>query len=870
MGSLAYKSVNALSGKVQEAAQDRPYLDYLKLIIADLDTAENKVYTYTITQDTLKDRPACLPAIEKIELHLERFESEEQFHYLQADELDYVQNLIEAKGEILVQLVEMIDTGDFAIDYEMFRAEIERLAIENRIRNIRPILLEEIDQTEIWASEPPAEPAPDSLLETIEPDPEKEKKRFSLRFKDIKLFKNRKKDKTKKDHSEDKEAAPPIEDLPVPPTSPVALNTPPNPASQTQVNPAPNPPFQLTENLQSSVDEFEEVNLQKIAEQRVALADLSRKGEEEMRKLNDYVRELESKVLIETKALAKKAEAEAQKTSRYIAWFSGTVLVLCFILIAVIFSEFARNTRLNHKLEDEKSRAEKLAKVKEDFLANMSHEIRTPMNAVMGFAEQLAGTSLNQKQNRFLQPIRNSAHYLLALINDILDYSKLESGRFELEKTPFRPAALLAEVLQTVQPLVEKKGISLQEEGFESLPPVLQGDPLRLRQMLFNLLGNAIKFTHKGSVSLIVSVQEGEEGQVLTEFAVQDTGVGIPADQLDKIFKDFVQADSSTTRRFGGTGLGLSITRKLAELHGGRVEIDSEEGLGTTVSLHLPYALGKQAELPLEAQNAQIRPGSIAGKRFLVADDEPFNQELIQVILDKWQVKADIVGNGKVALEYLADQDYDLILLDLRMPEMDGITTARFIREELKLEVPILALTATSTQEEISQALQSGINGHLLKPFQESELLATVSHLLGVPVEVKDSKPPVQTDAPEKTETANNQFSLEHLRKLTNQNPRALQRMLDLFLKSAVGLGEAMQKAVQSQDWPDLSMKAHRLIPPCRHLGMTELVDELRQLETLAKGEARRDEIIPLYERVKGDLDELVGLVEQELANLPQ
>ena len=309
---------------------------------------------------------------------------------------------------------------------------------------------------------------------------------------------------------------------------------------------------------------------------------------------------------------------------------------------------------------------------------------------------------------------------------------------------------------------------------------------------------------------------------------VKDTGIGIPADRIDTIFSDFEQADSSTTRKYGGTGLGLPITKRLAEVHGGRVGIKSTQDKGTTVSLTLPYTIGTQIEEEsIEHKGTPSHPSSLRGLRVLLADDEPYNQQLIQVIMDKWQIQLDAVNNGKEVIQKLeSGKSYDLILMDLQMPEMDGMASSRYIREKLKLDIPILAMTATSTEKEIADAQKAGMNAHLLKPFQEVELLALLTHWL----KLSDEEIVHQDSSAES-------YDLKTLYQLSNQDRRMVLKMLQLFQNRSLTHVEDLQRALKQGDHKALGSRAHQMIPSCRHLGLDFLVDQLTKLELGVKSE---------------------------------
>lgn len=542
-----------------------------------------------------------------------------------------------------------------------------------------------------------------------------------------------------------------------------------------------------------------------------------------------------------------------EQNQDYLGLAALLVVVFCLLLLWNIFRSLDRNKQLQEQLEEEKARAEKLAAAKEEFLANMSHEIRTPMNAVIGFAEQLAGTRLNSRQLDMLNPIRQSANYLLALINDVLDYSKMDAGAFRLEQTNFRVIPVIQEVITTFAHSAQKKQIQLRYVPNGELPEILLGDPLRLRQMLFNLVGNAVKFTEKGKIEVHASFsarKNATTGNMV--IAVKDTGIGIPPDRLDSVFSDFEQADSSTTRKYGGTGLGLPITKRLAEVHGGTISIQSEKGKGTTVTLHIPYEVGTRVDEEPAEQRGLPNHQSLKGLRVLLADDEPYNQQLIKVIMDKWQVHLDAVDNGRKVIDKLkADPSYDLILMDLQMPEMDGMASTRYIREKLKLDIPILAMTATSTEKEIAEARNAGMNAHLLKPFQEVELLSLLSSWLKV-------SPADETEMSSTEEGASvsstQSYDLKTLYKLSNQDRNMVLKMLKLFQGRSQSHLLELKRALKNKDYPALGARAHQMIPSCRHLGLDFLVAQLSYMETAVK----TDKIE--HERLK----ESVELVESE------
>ncbi len=533
---------------------------------------------------------------------------------------------------------------------------------------------------------------------------------------------------------------------------------------------------------------------------------------------------------------------------------------------AIVFAELATVIAEEAKAKAEAATliAEDAVKAKQQFLSNMSHEIRTPMNAIIGFTKVILKTELNVKQKEYLNAIKQSGDALIVLINDILDLAKVDAGKMTFEKMPFKLESSISAMIHLFEAKIEEKNLKLIKNYDRTIPEVLVGDPVRLHQIILNLVSNAVKFTATGNIIITVKQLQQDHQHATIEFAVTDTGIGISESKKETIFENFQQASSDTSRLYGGTGLGLAIVKQLVEAQGGTIAVESKIDEGSTFRFTLSFQkTNDTAEADVELIELDTEFKHI---KVLVVEDMALNQLLMKTLLDDFGFERDIAANGKIAIEKLLNKDYDIILMDLQMPEMNGFEATEYIRNTIKSSIPIIALTADVTTVDLAKCKAVGMNDYIAKPVDERILYSKILGLVKKPV--KKEHTGVNTTEPVKESTLK-YTNLAYLNGITKNNSKLIMEMIAVYLDQTPALVHTIKQALAEKDWNTIHAAAHKMVPSFAIMGIDTTYEMIaKKIQAYNGADTKSDKINGLVLQLENIITQACKELEEAYNNL--
>ncbi|MGI9579855.1 ATP-binding protein [Chryseobacterium sp. RRHN12] len=576
------------------------------------------------------------------------------------------------------------------------------------------------------------------------------------------------------------------------------------------------------------------------------------------RKISNEITSITAKIYESRKLnmveLSQKSEEMGQKARFY----DISILILLILSGSVvgyhILRQFKRQRLLINELDIAEKKALVAAQTKENFLANMSHEIRTPLSGILGFTNLLQKRPLDETSAEFVSSIQRSGENLMAIINDILDLSKIEAGMMRITPGIFSINGLVNSVETFFTERAREKGLTLSSTIDPSIPDTLVGDATRLTQILVNLIGNAIKFTHQGNIFVKIYSKQQTEKDAVLGFKISDTGIGIDKEKLTEIFERFNQGEDSTTRNYGGTGLGLSIVKSLILLQNGNIEVSSEQGKGTTFHFYIPYGIAEEQLTVLPAADPHyFKDKSNTPLKVLVVDDNVINQSLMKHLLSQWNIDFHMASNGLEAVSYLKSNACDLVLMDIQMPHMDGYTATQKIREELRLDIPIIAMTAHALAGERERCLSRGMNEYISKPVNEEELFMLISKF-GFKEKNKNEK---------KIENPLSGFQyidLTYMQTVSGGDRSFEQMVTQQFIENIPNHVQKLTTAYENLDFAGVKLWAHDLKSSIAIMGLHPLLKE--KLDILETASAESSDLQKILEEVQKILSEAVSEAE--------
>ncbi|WP_114777524.1 hybrid sensor histidine kinase/response regulator [Botryobacter ruber] len=805
---LFYASFTKLLSSVELLSQPNVKLAKLHHTLADIATAESAIRAYTLTTDDQYFK-AYLAHLEDIDRQVDTLRTLMNGSTHELTQLDSVSVLLQAKQQSMARYVELKKQRR---ELNFSDKALRQITLSASRQPATTIIKEQTTTTIAPRTNPPTEAAA---------QPADDRRGFLGR-----LFSKR----------QSREQAEQVASAPAAPRVLLEQEI----CVDTTTTPLPQPVAQVSAVKHILQDIKTEVSRhdKKVAAKELALLQQDKQIMDQIRAMIYSLERSEAQQAAQNSASAR---AIVNKTSVVLLCIGAFGLISCILFIWIILRDLTRSNAYKAQLIRARKEALQLARAKEAFVANMSHEIRTPLNVVLGFAEQLGQTPLQAAQQEHLQAISSAGEHLLHIVNDVLDLSRLEAGKLVLEATPFNIQQLLAELEQVFRLKAETKGIAFSCEADKELPAYLLGDPLRLKQVLFNLADNALKFTHQGQVRVVCSLQSQRRGRVVVCITVADTGIGIPLEQAEHVFGEFNQADDSIIRKYGGTGLGLSISKQLVEMQRGNLTLQSVPGQGTTFTIRLPF---KKATVPAAQPEPQTQgqpqAQAFKGSKVLVIDDDAYSRTLCEMMLKRWGVTVQLANDGQEALQRIGQEKFDAVLTDIQLPGMSGKAVARAIRKQ-DATIPIIALTANIMSRHQQFFANTGITDYLLKPFSEQELYRKLAKVLKSAPGISLLQPPQPLLL--QTESKGPAYDLSEIKAFAGDDDEALAAILEALLNDHRQNFQLLLAAAAANDWQQAGALAHKMQTAFKHLraqSVVKLLDELEQVLHQEQQEAVR------------------------------
>lgn len=812
IGYITYNNLDEIVRTLETDSRPNDNLVIYKEIKVAISGMENMVESYSLTKDSS---------------YLERYDES-------IDKVELLLDSLNSRNYEDINLVSYNDSLMFLINRKTSLLDSLLTIIDQRKKTTRKPLRAYYPSSTRKKSQPPSEQiaeVPDQ--EDLAPkstDREEEQKKPGL-FK--RLFKKKKLDTSTQPQVA--ETSPPVEEKP----TVEELDTPP-------------PPVYIVPSVTGNNDsKATHVELR-----------LETQHMETQRRILELISSIESWQTHKIQENAQNAQKLTTRTNRQLLIFSGLTFALLLATSFIMWSYTAKNRKYQQLLKVSKESTEVLSRAKERFFTNVSHELRTPMNAIAGFTKILLKSDLKPEQREQLQIIGKSSDHLVHLLNDILDFSKLTANKLQLAQKPFHLKELCVDTCKLLRESAESKGLKILER-YNNVPEYVIGDPHRLKQILLNILTNAIKYTEEGMVRLNVSAAEKEvDGKLSVNFRIIDTGVGIDKDFQARMFREFEQSDATAFSK--GTGLGLAITRRLVYLHKGRMSLESELGEGTRISIRIPFEVTKQVPEPQQkSENFQ----KLQGLKVLVADDESFNVKLLSTLLTKYQIKHHEAYDGKEALDLLMANAYDIALLDLKMPNMQGWEVVEKIRSTAgpNTVTPCIALSATVTDQIREKCTNAGFNDVMSKPFSEHKLFEKMQKLGSIRDSPEDQKKDNEEEMPQPAPSAP-VVDITSLKAMGDDS--FVSDMIDTFIENATEGWTTITQAISKGDYEKAGLTAHRIVSPARHFKAEQLVSLLKEIET--RSDARDPSLSgdPLISQTDDELNSVIDALKLKLGEL--